>query len=377
MRSFLVAAFLFCGLFVFTPAAYAAGATSTSGIAGSVTNVLAEVIAVTNQEQRPVPATGITETFQTLRAEILEGSATGNVVTVQNDYLTLKVGEKFYAMHTVDPLDNTDMYTVSEPYRVPQMLVIIGLFVVVVVVFGGIQGIRALVSLAASFFFIGYLLLPGILHGYPPILVAIGVSSLIIVLGSYVTHGFNKVTTSAVLGMLATIVLSGVLAYFAIGTTRLSGFNTEEAVTLNFDTGGSIDFAGLLLGAVLIGLLGVLYDAAIGQAVAIDELRHAAPEAPRGRIFKRALRMGREHIGALVNTLAIAYVGVSLPLLLLFYRLSPDTSWMVTINREIFATEIVRAMIGGIGIVLAVPITTLIATYMLVNSKKDTVHKKH
>jgi uncharacterized membrane protein len=336
----------------------------------SVTNELAKVISIIEEEQRPIPGTGTNGLFQTLRAEILEGTNKGSVVTVQNDYLALKVGEKFYMLHTIDASENLDIYAVFEPYRMPQLLALAGLFVLIVLVFGGLQGMRALLSLAASFFFIGYLLLPGILHGFPPILVAMGVSALIVLLSSYVTHGFNKVTTSAVLGMLATIALSGLLAYFAIDLTRLSGFSSEEAVALNFDTAGSINFAGLLLGGVLIGLLGVLYDAAIGQSAAVDELSHAAPEASRKQIYKQALRIGREHIGALVNTLAIAYVGVSLPLLLLFYRLSPDTSFMTTINREIFATEIVRAMIGGIGIVLAVPITTLIASHLLVSRKK-------
>lgn len=336
-----------------------------------VTTELARVIAITLQEERPVPGTSVAGTFQTLQAEVLEGSRKGEIVTVHNDYLALKVGEKFYTTHTVDTTENIDTYAVFEPYRVPQLLLLVGLFILAVVFFGGIQGIRGLMALALSFFFIAYLLLPGILHNYSPILVSMGVSSLIIILGSYITHGFNRVTTSAVVGMVGTILLTGVLAFFAINLTRLSGFASEEAVYLNFDTAGTIDFAGLLLGAVLIGLLGVLYDAAIGQAVAVDELRHAAPHALRREIYQRALRIGREHIGALVNMLAIAYVGVSLPLLLLFYRLSPDVSFLTTLNREIFATEIVRAMVGGIGIVLAVPITTAIATYVLVARRRN------
>ncbi|MES2134678.1 MAG: YibE/F family protein [Patescibacteria group bacterium] len=343
-----------------------------------VTTELAKVIAITLQEERPVPGTDVAGTFQTLRAEVLEGSRKGEVVTVQNDYLALNVGEKFYALHTVDIPEGIDSYAVFEPYRIPQLLLLVGLFVLVVIIFGGIQGIRGLLALALSFFFIAYLLLPGILHNYSPILVSMGVSSLIIILGSYITHGFNRVTTSAVVGMVGTILITGVLAFFAISLTRLSGFASDEAVYLNFDTAGTIDFAGLLLGAVLIGLLGVLYDASIGQAVAVDELSRAAPHASPLEIYRRALRIGREHIGALVNMLAIAYVGVSLPLLLLFYRLSPDVSFLTTLNREIFATEIVRAMIGGIGIVLAVPITTAIATYVLVTRvRKETFRAGH
>ena len=123
------------------------------------------------------------------------------------------------------------------------------------------------------------------------------------------------------------------------------------------------------LGGVIIGLLGVLYDAAIGQAVSVEELTRIAPHVPRKTIYQRALRIGREHIGALVNTLAIAYVGASLPLLLLFYQTSSASIAQIA-NTEIFSTEIVRIMIGSIGLVLAVPITTLVSVLILV--KKPT-----
>jgi uncharacterized membrane protein len=118
-------------------------------------------------------------------------------------------------------------------------------------------------------------------------------------------------------------------------------------------------------------LLGILYDAAIGQAVAIEELSAAAQNYSRPRIFKRALRIGREHIGALINTLAIAYVGASLPLLLLLHFSNMPLS--VDLNQEIFSTEIVRTVIGSIGLILAVPITTLIATFMLVKPRPKNV----
>ena len=270
----------------------------------------------------------------------------------------------FYLTHTVDTLDGLDWYQASDPYRLPAVYFFVGLFVVCVLLVGGKQGIRGLLSLIGSLVVILYVLLPAIIHGYPPILVSIGVSSLIIIIGSYVTHGFNRTTTSAVVGMITTIIFTGVLAYVAVHATRLSGFNTEEAVYLNFNTHGAVDFAGLLLGGIMIGLLGVLYDVSIGQAIAVEELHHAAEHFTRREVFARALRIGREHIGALVNTLAIAYVGASLPLLLLYYTSAAD--WHMTLNQEVFATEIIRIMIGSIGLVLAVPITTAISVLMVI-----------
>ena len=361
--------FLVFSLLAFCVASPAYAAVSASIPAGDTTYVLAKVIEVQSQTQEQVPDTGIMETVQALRAEVESGANQGAIVTVENDYSPLSIGEEFYLEHVVDSVSG-DSYSVSEPYRIPQLLMLGALFLVTIVLFGGFQGMRALISLAASLVLILFLLLPGILHGYPPVWAALGVASLIIIFGSYVTHGFNRVTTAAVLGMVVTIAVTGFLAEFTVAAMHFSGFATEETATLNFQTGGGINFVGLLLGGILIGLLGVLYDAAIGQAVAIDELTHAAPDATRWHVFRRAMRIGREHIGALVNTLAIAYVGVALPFLLLLYNLAPGMPLAVVLNQEILSAEIVRIMIGGIGLVLAVPITTAIALYILVGRNK-------
>ena len=152
----------------------------------------------------------------------------------------------------------------------------------------------------------------------------------------------------------------------------MTGFNTEEVSYLNLNSRGGIDVIGLLLGGIMIGLLGVLYDIAIGQAITVEELLRIAPHVEKKTIYQRAIRIGREHIGALVNTLAIAYVGVSLPLLLLFTQGGTESVW-VTMNREIFSTEIVRTMIGSIGLVLAVPITTMVSMWLLTRKNKRNV----
>jgi uncharacterized membrane protein len=206
------------------------------------------------------------------------------------------------------------------------------------------------------------------------------VSSIIIILGSYITHGFNKTTSAAVVGMIITISCIGLFAYHSINLTGLTGFETDESTYLHFNSRGTIDLAGLLLGGILIGLLGVMYDAAIGQAISVEELHRVAPHIPRSMIYKRAIRIGREHIGALVNTLAIAYVGASLPLLLLFH-LSSESA-LVILNREIFSTEIVRSLVSSIGLILTVPITTIIATWMIVKKNnspqsEEMIRKEH
>lgn len=331
--------------------------------------VKAQVLLIVSEENKLIPGTDTRVDMQTIKAKILEGEKSGKEVEVKNDYLSLDKGDVFYLNHITDAIDGREMYSVADPYRLPIIYFFIGLFVLSILIFGGIQGLRGLLSLVLSFFLIAYLLLPGILQGYSPVLVSMAVSAIIIIVGSYITHGFNKTTSSAVIGMIFTILITGALAYVAVYMSRLTGLSSEESVYLNFDTRGSIDLAGLLLAGILIGLLGVLYDAAIGQAVSVDELNRAAPHLDRKYIYKRALRIGREHIGALVNTLAIAYVGASLPLLLLFYS-TTNVGFSVNMNSEIFATEIIRTMVGSIGLVLAVPITTLVSVFMIVKRRE-------
>lgn len=328
----------------------------------------ARVLNIVSEEERIIPGTEAPQIYQSLRAEIIKGAESGKIILLENDYLRLKAGEVFYLLKSVSAQDGSIHYTVADPDRIPALLFFIFLFVCLVFIFGGWQGMRGLVSLAGSLLLILFVLLPAILNGYPPILVSITVSSAIVIIGSYITHGFNKTTSAAVLGMVITVLLTGLLSYLAVYWTKLTGFETEEAAYLHLNTRGLIDLRGLLLGGIIIGLLGVLYDAAISQAIAVEELHHVAPHVPRRAIFRRALRIGREHIGALVDTLAIAYVGASLPLLLLFYA-DPNLKWLETVNREIFATEIIRTMIGSIGLVLAVPITTWLAALILVKRR--------
>jgi uncharacterized membrane protein len=343
-------------------------------IQDKVTIVRAQVLEITSEKEQPIPGTDISGINQVLKAKILEGDDKGVTITLNNDYIKLQKDEVFYLRNETRGEDGKKIYAVADQDRLPAIYFFLILFVVAVICLGGIQGIRGLASLVGSMVLILYVLLPAILHGYSPILVTIGVSSLIIIVGSYITHGFNKTTTSAVLGMIATVIFTGLLAYLAVHITKLSGFSSEEETYLNLNTGGTIDMVGLLFGGIMIGLLGVLYDIAIGQAISVEELYHIAPHVEKKKIYKRAVRIGREHIGALVNTLAIAYVGVSLPLLLLFYTSNGKDviSPLATINREIFATEIIRIIIGSIGLILAVPITTFISTWLLVKEKTVT-----
>ena len=341
--------------------------------------VRAKILDIQSASTSNLPVLNISDTSQNITAQLLEGNEKGQTVYFTDDYPGIKTGQIVYVNHTIYAGSGKEAYAIMDINRMPVIYFFVGLFIFLAILIGGFQGIRGLLSLAGSFVLIIFVLLPAILHGYSPILLSIGVSSMIVILGSYITHGFNKTTSSAVAGMVITIIITGIMAYVGVHTANFTGYGSEEAVYLNLNSHGGINLVGILIGGIMIGLLGILYDVAIGQAISVEELHHLAPHIPRVTIFKRAMRMGREHIGALINTLAIAYVGASLPLLLLFS--TPPVDVGLIVNREIFATEIVRILIGSIGLILAVPITTFLSVYILMpkvkkNIPKEELHKE-
>ncbi|MES2471106.1 MAG: YibE/F family protein [Patescibacteria group bacterium] len=325
--------------------------------------VKAKVIEVVDQEKREVPGTDVESIYQTIKVEILEGEKKGEVITLENDFLVLKAGDRFFLHHSTDGMTGKEMYSVRDKDRRGVMLAFVALFVAVVIIFSGKQGLRSILSLAGSFFVILYVLVPTLLQGYPPVLTSIVIAAVILFLAIFLTHGFNKESTVAFSGTVIAVILTGVLAYLGVKFAGLTGFASEEAVYLNFNTRGALDFAGLLLGGIMIGVLGVLDDIAVTQAAVVSELYNSGSNLTGREIYKKALRVGKEHVGALVNTLALAYTGASLPLLLLFS--TSDSSIASIINQEIFATEIIRTVVGSIGLILTVPITTLLAVYLL------------
>ncbi|MEX1027578.1 MAG: YibE/F family protein [Candidatus Paceibacterota bacterium] len=321
-----------------------------------------KVLEVVSEERREIPGTDTEHLFQMIRAEILDGPREGEIITFENDYLELSRGDKFFFNHNVS-INGNESYGVVSINRISSLIWLAVIFVLAVVVFGGWQGVRSLIALIGSFLVILYVLLPGLLNGWDPLLASILVASGILFAAVFFTHGFNRESVVAYAGTMIAVLLTGVFAYFSVHAANLTGFAAEESVYLNFNTGGTLNFTGLLLGAIIIGVLGVLDDIAVTQAAVVNELYRSNREMTRREAYKRAIRVGREHVGALVNTLVLAYTGVSLPLLLYFY-LSP-VSFGAAVNSELFATEIVRIVAGSLGLILTVPIVTLLAVLYL------------
>jgi uncharacterized membrane protein len=337
------------------------------GVAQEVYNEYQEtyrgkVLSILDQQLREVPGTETETLVQTILVKVLDGEKAGQTITIENEYLKLEPGDTFYFNHNVY-IDGTESYFVTNIDRRNSLLLFFVLFICTVIVFGGWQGLRSLIALGGSFLAIFYVLLPGLVAGYNPLALSVTVASVVLFSAIFFTHGFNRESVVAYGGTMLAVFITGILAIVAVYEAKLTGFVTDESVFLNFATNGSLDFTGLLLGAVIIGVLGVLDDIAVTQAAVVTELFTSNKSLPARVVYKKAIRVGREHVGALVNTLVLAYVGAALPLLM-YVHLSP-LSFFSLINSELFATEIIRAIVGSIGLILTVPIVTGLAVYFL------------
>ena len=326
----------------------------------------AKVLEVKGESTVLVPGTDVYNPVQTLEIEFQSGDKKGEVVTFENDYIQLKQGDRFY-LDYMRTFEGQEFYLVREKDRTFTLGVLVAFFMAAVLIFGGWQGLRSLASLVGSLLVIVYVLLPTLVAGYPPIPVSIGVAALVLFVAIFFTHGFNMRSLIAYGGTVIAVCLTGLIAHVSIAATGLTGFASEEAVYLNFGTEGQLDFVGLLLAAVIIGALGVLDDIAVTQVAVVRELVSASAAFTKREVYTKAIRVGKEHVGALVNTLMLAYTGAALPLLLWFSLSQTDA--LSIVNREIFATEMVRALVGSIGLILTVPITTLLAVVFLHGQK--------
>lgn len=256
-----------------------------------------------------------------------------------------------------DITDQTSFQIVDFQRGVP-LLLLAALFALAVIVLGRWRGVAALAALGLSFLVLALFVLPAILAGENPLLVAIAGAGVIMFVALYLTHGLSVRTSVAVLGTLVSLVLIGVLSAIFSAAASLTGINdsTSQLIT-TLDQ--NIDTRGLLLAGVVIGALGVLDDVTVTQTSAIWELRRANPSLSWHQLYRAGLRIGRDHVASAVNTLVMAYAGAALPLLL--YTSLSGVDLGSILGAEGIAQEIVRTLAGSIGLVAAVPVTTVLA----------------
>lgn len=329
----------------------------------------AKVIKVEEQREVPRPD-GSRDVQQRLKLQALTGSLTGREFEFNGigdidavSANTYRVGDRVVANRQVGPDGTEEFYVVDFIRRWPLFWLAV-LFVLAVVAVSAGKGFRALLGLVISFAGIMGIAVPLIFRGWDPLWVGVCTAGAVFVILVYLSEGINQKSHLATLSAVICLVLTATLATLFTRWSRLTGMAQEETMFLIGLGKKSIDFSGLFLAGIMIGTLGVLDDMILGQIEAVSQIKAANPSLPPERVATLAMHVGRTHIGAMVNTLFLAYAGASLPLLLLFsVKQPPFLTFSQVVNNETVASEIVRTLVGSIGLALAMPIATYLAAY--------------
>ncbi len=261
---------------------------------------------------------------------------------------------------------------IADSYRMPTVVWLCLLFAVLVVGVSRKKGFLSIIGMVLSLVVLMKFIVPQILLGANPILISLFGSLLIGSLTVYLSHGYNLKSHIALFSMMVSLTAVSILSYIAVQTASMFGLGSEEAAFLQVGATSNINLQGLLLGGIMLGALGVLDDVAVSQVSIVFQLRAAKKTIKFQELYNRALEVGRDHVASLVNTLVLAYAGANMPLFLLFTLNNSVPAW-VTLNSEIIVEEVIRTITGSMGLVLAVPFTTLIAATFAMKLKRDEV----
>lgn len=274
-----------------------------------------------------------------------------------------KVNDRVLVQKSSD-LDGNEIYNIQDFDREGSLLWLAIVFCLVILVIGRKKGLRSLFALAVTFFILIKLILPKILDGGNPLWWGLIGAFFIMLVIIYLTEGWTRKSHLAIISVFFSLAIILFLSWLFAEVTKLTGIVDEESMFLIGMTRHALDFKGLLLASILIGAVGVLDDVIVGQIEAVMQIKEANPSLPNAQVYKLAYKVGNTHLGAIVNTLFLTYAGASLPLLLLFsVHQEPFLSFSQVINNEAIATEIVRTLVGSIGIALSMPIATFLGTY--------------
>ncbi len=305
-----------------------------------------------------------TQKYQKLKIFVTNGSFQGQEIVVENGSTLLaqvieyKKGDKVQIEYTKDFEDN-DIFYITDFIRTPGITVLFIVFVILSLLIGSKKGFFSIISMFLSFVILFAFVLPQIQAGHNPVVIAIIASIGIIPITFYLSHGFNKKVTVSILGTLVALILTGILSVIFVNLTHLTGTADEE--TLFLQTFGDIQYnlKGLLLSGIIIGTLGVLDDITVSQTSIVYQLHELKKDISFSELFSKSIKIGKDHIASMINTLILVYTGASLPLLILFMNDPRPIDQLISL--EPIATEIVRTLVGSIGLILAVPITTYLA----------------
>ncbi len=301
----------------------------------------------------------------------------GKLAQVQDDSRRFNVGETIEIYPTLGPENEFLFYANDHVRRMPLLWLAIA-FVAIAALVGRGKGIRAVLAMGFSLVVILLLIVPGISSGWNPVLVAIVGSSAILAASVYFVHGLNWTAHSSLLATVLAAVLTLILAHLFAALAHLTGLGAEEGtliLQMSQSAGVEVNLRGLIIAGILIGALGALVDSTVAQAAVVRELSNLNPNLGWQKLYQSGMSVGFDHIGSLINTLVLANLGSSLPLWVVFTL--GQMSFSQAVNLEMVATEIIHALIGSIGLILAVPLATLIAAWLFAGGRfpgTDNVH---
>jgi uncharacterized membrane protein len=344
-------------------------AEKTSVVGYTSDTVKAEVLSIV--EQGVIQIDDVSQTYQVANLRILEGQFAGQEFLIDygkhyilsNKYL---LSEKDKILVSISQMpDGAINVFFMDFVRSGPLLALVIVFVSLCVLVSGWKGVRSLLGIGLSMLVIIYFIIPKILEGYNPILISLLGSFFFLTVTQYLVYGWTLKTHIALSGIMLSIVITGLIGVFFVNFARLSGIGDENAIYL-LQQSDQLNIKNLLIAGIIIGALGILDDLAIGQTSAVIEIYRANPEMSFRERFKRSMNIGKDHIAATVNTLVLAYLGASLSLFLLFSSNNVDLGNVINLNS--LAEQIVRSLVGTIGLFIAVPLTTFIACWAVDDS---------
>lgn len=325
-------------------------------------------------EEGTVTLGDVQQTYQVLRVVVLEGEYAGEKFEIEfgrrqirPDSLNLSPGDRVILNVSQGPGGSVTARFLDF-VRTRSMLILLATFVVFSIAISGWKGVRGLLGMAFSIAVILFYIIPQILAGKSPVLVSVSGAFILLSVTLYLVYGWTLKTHAAVLGTLISLILTAFLADYFVDLTRLTGFGSEDALFLIQQSDVKLNMRGLVLGGMLIGALGVLDDLVITQASVVFELYGLNADLTWKELYSRAMRVGQDHVAATVNTLVLAYAGAALPMFLLFSLSGERVTHLL--NLEFVTEEIVRTMVGSLGLISAVPLTTLLSTLMVIHGSQ-------
>jgi uncharacterized membrane protein len=310
---------------------------------------------------------------QEVVVELTSGPYRGEILTIYNTFFAgdpvydfiLETGQEVIVV-TIGEEGSFEQAYVQDLARDRGIFNLVGVFIVALLLVGRMKGFKTIITLAVTIILIFWVLLPLLLAGYSPILLAVGIAAVAIAFTLFVIGGLNRKSVVAILGTITGVVVAGLMAFWAGSLARLTGFGSHEAQMLYF-MDQTIDFRGLLFAGIIIGSLGAITDIGMSVASAAAEIKQACPDIRPGDLVRGAFNVGRDVMGTMANALILAYVGAAIPMLLLVMGYEID--WLKVINMDVIATEFVRGIAGSIGLIAAVPVTAILSGYFLAGQR--------